>query len=85
VTAASLVYYWILNDVLSRYSILPAISLDGVLHLDIITRSWTAEQFRQYMDQMNPYPLRNSVLIMDNASTHHFDGLREMVEGRYVH
>jgi hypothetical protein len=33
---------------------------------------------------MNPYPLRNSVLIMDNASTHHFEGLREMVEVLYV-
>jgi len=74
----------------TRYSILPAISLDGVLHLDIITHSWTAEEFRKYidilLDQMNPYPLRNSVLIMDNASTHHFEGLREMVEacGRHL-
>ena len=33
---------------------------------------------------MNPYPRRNSVLIMDNASTHHFDGLWEMVEARYA-
>lgn len=70
-----------------RYSILPAISLDGVLHLDIITCAWTAEEFRRYievlLDQMNPYPLRNSVLIMDNASIHHFEGLQEMVEARY--
>jgi len=72
----------------SRYSILPAISLDGVLHLDILTRSWTAEEFREYisalLDRMNPYPQKNSVLIMDNASVHHFDGLREMVEERYA-
>jgi DDE superfamily endonuclease len=33
---------------------------------------------------MNPYPQRNSVLIMDHASTHHFDRLRELVEARYV-
>jgi hypothetical protein len=59
-----------------------------VLHLDIITRSWTKEEFSNYvdilLDAMNPYPQRNSVLIMDNASTHHFDGLRGMVEARYV-
>ncbi|KJA13536.1 hypothetical protein HYPSUDRAFT_94813, partial [Hypholoma sublateritium FD-334 SS-4] len=65
-----------------QYSILPTISLDGVLHLDILTRSWTAEEFRSYMDilldKMNPYPQRNSVLILDNASAHHFDGLREI-------
>jgi hypothetical protein len=69
-----------------RYSILPAISLDGVLHLDIITRSWTAEEFCSFidvlLDQMNPYPQKNSVLVLDNASAHHFDDLREVVEGR---
>jgi hypothetical protein len=71
-----------------RYSILPAISLDGVLHLDILMRPWTAEEFRLFidvlLDKMNPYPEKNSVLILDNASAHHFDGLREMVEGRGV-
>ena len=33
---------------------------------------------------MNPYPLHNSVLIMDNASTHHFEGLQKMVEVQYT-
>ncbi|KAH7910742.1 hypothetical protein BJ138DRAFT_1101579 [Hygrophoropsis aurantiaca] len=49
-------------------------------------RSWTAESFEQYvdalLDEMNPYPMKNSVLVMDNAAQHHFDGLREMVEAR---
>jgi hypothetical protein len=70
----------------SRYNVLPAISLDGVLHLDILTRAWTSEAFEEYVDallnNMNPFPAKNSVLIMDNASQHHFDGLREMVEAR---
>ncbi|KAJ7108312.1 hypothetical protein C8R44DRAFT_596825, partial [Mycena epipterygia] len=61
------------NDI--RYSILPAISLDGVLHIDIIARSWTAVEFRNYLDVlldvMNPFPQDNSVLVMDNASVHH--------------
>lgn len=69
-----------------RYSILPAISLDGVLHLDILTCSWTAEEFRSFvdilLDKMNPYPEKNSVLILDNASAHHFEDLQEMVEGQ---
>jgi len=71
-----------------RYSILPAISLSGILHLDIITRSWVAEEFEEYLvallDNMNPYPEPNSVIVMDNASQHHFDGIRELVEGRLV-
>jgi|SRR5882762_2424846 len=71
-----------------RYSILPAILLDSILHLDILTRSWTAKEFEQYfealMDSMNPYPQKNSVLEMDNASAHHFDGLQGMLEVRHV-
>lgn len=67
-----------------RYSILPAISLDGVLHLDILTRSWTADEFPPFVEvllgQMNPYPQKNSVLVLDNASAHHFDDLRGLVE-----
>lgn len=62
-----------------RYSILPAISLDGVLHLDIIMRSWTAVEFENYLDVlldiMNPFPGDNSVLVMDNASVLHFKGI----------
>ncbi|KAJ6512411.1 hypothetical protein C8R45DRAFT_774698, partial [Mycena sanguinolenta] len=38
--------------VISRFSVLPAISLDGVLHLDVITRSWTAEEFEQYIETL---------------------------------
>lgn len=79
---------WQILTIIHRYSILPAISLEGVLHLDIIAGAWTAVEFRKYVevlqDQMNPYPQRNSVLIMDNASIHHFEGLREMVEARCV-
>ena len=69
-----------------RYSILPAISLDGVLHLDILTRSWTADEFRPFVEvllgRMNPYLQKNSVLVLDNASAHHFEDLCELVEGR---
>jgi transposase len=54
--------------------------------LDVLTRSWTADEFRAYVEvllmRMNPYPQSNLVLICDNASLHLFDGLREMVEAR---
>ena len=70
-----------------RYSILPAISLNGVLHLDILTRSWTADEFHAYVEVlvMNPYPQPNSVLVCDNACAHHFDGLCGMVEAQGCH
>lgn len=60
-----------------RYSILQAVSLDGVLYLDIFTRAWTAEELKAYVKvligRMKPYPAMNSALVVDNASVHHFD------------
>ncbi|CDO71854.1 hypothetical protein BN946_scf184939.g78 [Trametes cinnabarina] len=69
-----------------RYSILPALSLDGIIALDVFETSLTAEKFTLFiemvLDCMNPFPQRNSVLVMDNPSIHHAEGLRELVEAR---
>ncbi|KIK55722.1 hypothetical protein GYMLUDRAFT_175298 [Collybiopsis luxurians FD-317 M1] len=66
----------------TRYSILPAISLNGVLYLDILTCSWTSKLFKEFisalLDNINPFPQQNSVIIMNNASTCHCEGIREM-------
>ncbi|KAF8234675.1 hypothetical protein L208DRAFT_1260865 [Tricholoma matsutake] len=71
-----------------RYSILPALSLDGILHLEVLDHSFTGEDFADFiegvLDQMQPWPLPNSVLVMDNASIHKVPGIREMVEERYI-
>ena len=65
---------------------LPAISLDGVLHLAIQDRSYTAADFIGFvdalLDRMNPYPGPNSVLIMDNASIHKSLQMVEMIQAR---
>lgn len=62
------------------------ISLDGVLHLDVLAGSWTTGDFEEYirvlLDNMNPYLQKNSVLVMDNTSQHHFEGLRDMIEAQ---
>ena len=72
--------------VTDRYSILPALSLDGILHLDACRESWKGATFYRFiealLDSMNPFPEWNSVLVMDNASIHHSPELRELVEGR---
>ena len=74
--------------VCSRYSILPALSLDGILHLEVLDHSFTGEDFHNFvsgvLDQMQPWPMLNSVLVMDNASIHKVPGIREMVEQRHV-
>lgn len=65
---------------------LPALSLDGILHLDVLDRSYTSQLFNEFvdglLDNMNPFPARNSVLVMDNASIHKSLLLQQMVEAR---
>jgi hypothetical protein len=69
----------------TKYSILPALSLDGILHLDVVENAITGNVFRQFIEdllpQMNEWPLPNSVLVVDNASIHKVAGIRELVEG----
>lgn len=36
------------------------------------------------LDNMNPFPGRNSVVVMDNASIHKSEELRAMIEARLV-
>ena len=74
--------YWLYS-----YSILPALSLDGILHLAVEDHPYTAEQFNSFIDgllyNMNEFPGPNSVIIMDNASIHKSWELRDMIERRY--
>lgn len=67
---------------------LPALSLDGILALEVLDHSYTAEDFNAFverlLDRMNPFPLPNSVLVMDNASSHHSEEIRGIIEARSV-
>ena len=69
----------------AKYSILPALSLDGILHLDVIENGVTGAVFCRFVEgllpRMNKWPLSNSVLVVDNASIHKVDGIRKLVEG----
>jgi hypothetical protein len=70
----------------AKYSILPALSLDGVLHLEVVENAVTGAIFRRFIEGllplMNRWPLPNSVLVVDNASIHKVAGIRELVEER---
>ena len=61
-------------------------SLDGILHLEVSDHPFNGEEFTQFvvgvLDRMQPWPLPNSVLVIDNASIHHVPGIRELVEAR---
>ncbi|KAG2747361.1 hypothetical protein P692DRAFT_201716997, partial [Suillus brevipes Sb2] len=64
------------------------LSLNGILHLEVLDHSFSGEEFGHFvsglLDQMQPWPMPNSVLVMDNASIHKVPGIRDMVEERYT-
>ncbi len=70
----------------TKYSILPALSLDGILHLKVVEDAITGDIFRDFvaglLPLMNAWPLPHSVLVVDNALIHKVAGIRQMVEIR---
>jgi hypothetical protein len=60
--------------------------LDGIIALEILAQPFTAATFRGFieglLEQMNPWPQRNSVIVMDNASIHKGEDIRTLVEAR---
>ncbi|KAF8835084.1 hypothetical protein BDN67DRAFT_913651 [Paxillus ammoniavirescens] len=67
-----------------RYSVLPALSVDGIIALDIFEGSVNKDHFlpfiRNQAPKLTPYPGPRSVVVMDNASIHHDDEVRQIVE-----
>lgn len=68
----------------TKYNVLPAICLDGVLHLEVVENAITGSDFRRFVEgllpRMNKFPLPNSVLVLDNAAIHKVGGIRDLVE-----
>ena len=71
-----------------RFSVLPALSLDGILAVKIVEGSFTTELFKLFiaglLDHMNPFPGPNSVIVMDNCRIHRAQAIRDMIEERLV-
>jgi len=68
-----------------RYSILPILTMDGIITHDIIPGSVTSERFVQFLRELvlpltNPYPGPQSVLILDNCNIHHSEEVRALIE-----
>ncbi|TFK59278.1 hypothetical protein BDN72DRAFT_745289, partial [Pluteus cervinus] len=68
-----------------RYSILPALTLDGIIALEIVEGSITKETFLNFLRQkvaprLNPYPEKNSVVVLDNCSIHHDEDIHHLIE-----
>ena len=75
--------------IFDRYSILPALSLDGILHVKVLDHLIAGVDFLTFikglLEQMQPWSLPNSVLVMDNAAIHRVDGIHEMIKAHGAH
>jgi transposase len=73
----------------TKYSILPALSLDGILHLEVVENTITGNIFHWFIEDllphMNEWPMPNSVLVVDNAAIHKVAGICELIEGHGAH
>jgi len=70
-----------------RFSVLPALSLrDGILHCDIVEGSFCTETFLKFidglLDNMQPYPAPNSVIVMDNCKIHKHPEIQDHIRER---
>lgn len=68
----------------SRWSILPAIGINGYLEYEIYHGSFNSERFENFvkrlLTKMNRFPLPRSVLVMDNVATHHSPLVKQLCE-----
>jgi len=69
-----------------RYSLLPALSLDGIIWAKTVEGSFTKPLFMGFiaelLSRMQPFPARNSVIVMDNARIHKSQDVIDMIHAR---
>jgi transposase len=68
-----------------RYSILPALTTEGYIAYEVVEGSFKSDRFFKFLKERvlprcNPAPGPRSVIVMDNASSHHklFNEIKEM-------
>jgi hypothetical protein len=81
-----LLWYFSNDSLLKRFSVLPAMSLNGIIHCDIVEGAFDTELFYTFisrlLDVMQPFPAPNSVIVMDNCRIHKHPEILELIESR---
>ncbi|THU81649.1 hypothetical protein K435DRAFT_564989, partial [Dendrothele bispora CBS 962.96] len=67
-----------------RYSLLPALTLNGTLYAQVVEGSFTKLRFQSFIEgllnRMDREMAPGSVIIMDNARIHKDEGLKDLIE-----
>jgi hypothetical protein len=68
------------------YSVLPALTLDGIIAVDLVEGSYNTNRFKKFidglLDQMNPFPGPCSVIVLDNCRIHKSNDVADMIYDR---
>jgi transposase len=75
--------------VVKRWSILPAMTVNGYIAFAIFQEGFNQERFNTFLEyevllQCKPYPEERSVILLDNASIHHSSRVAQLCEKRVV-
>src|SRR5712672_4657804 len=75
-------------DSFQRFSVLPVLSLDGIIHCNILEGSFHTGTFYQFIKgllaSMQPFLGPNSVIIMDNCCIHKNLEIQRLIQQWYV-
>ncbi|TFK19541.1 hypothetical protein FA15DRAFT_559936, partial [Coprinopsis marcescibilis] len=68
-----------------RFSVLPALTWEGMITMDIFEGSVNKECFIQFICEdvaplLNPFPAPRSIVILDNCAIHHDIEVRRIIE-----
>jgi hypothetical protein len=73
----------------ARFSVLPALLMTGILHINVVEGSFDMELFNHFikelLDVMTPWTPDhppNSVIVLDNCQVHKDPAMKRMVEAR---
>jgi len=72
-----------------KYSSIGGLSLDGMLTHYTIKGGFSCADLLYFLEEflipcMKPFPERNSVLVLDNASMHHTESVRDLCESHHI-
>ena len=75
-----------LTTVSSRFSVLPEMALNGIIHCDIVEGAFETELFYTFishlLDVMEPFTAPNSVIVMDNCQIHKHPDILKLIESK---